>query len=56
MKLKPKQTIADYFSDLDDPRVERTKRHQLIDIITIAIAGCHLWSRRLGEQRNLRSS
>ncbi|MEW5856307.1 MAG: ISAs1 family transposase [Cyanobacteriota bacterium] len=37
MKLKPKLTIADYFSDLDDPRVERTKRHQLIDIITIAI-------------------
>ncbi len=37
MKLKPLLTIADYFSDLDDPRVERTKRHQLIDIITIAI-------------------
>lgn len=37
MKLKPKLTIADYFTDLDDPRVERTKRHQLIDIVTIAI-------------------
>lgn len=37
MKLKPKQTIADYFVDLEDPRIERTKRHQLIDIITIAI-------------------
>jgi hypothetical protein len=37
MKLKPKVTIADYFSDLDDHRVERTKGHQLIDIITIAI-------------------
>lgn len=37
MKLKPKITIADHFSDLDDPRVERTKLHKLIDIITIAI-------------------
>ncbi|MDY6900708.1 MAG: ISAs1 family transposase [Cyanobacteriota bacterium] len=37
MKLKPKQTIADYFVDLEDPRIERTKRHQLIDVITIAI-------------------
>ncbi|HEY9300265.1 MAG TPA: ISAs1 family transposase [Phormidium sp.] len=37
MKLKSKLTISDYFNDLDDPRVERTKRHQLIDIITIAI-------------------
>jgi predicted transposase YbfD/YdcC len=37
MKLKPKRTIADYFVDIEDPRIERTKRHQLIDIITIAI-------------------
>ena len=37
MKLKPKQTIKDYFVDLEDPRIERTKRHQLIDVITIAI-------------------
>lgn len=37
MKLKPKQTIADYFADVEDPRIERTKRHQLIDVITIAI-------------------
>ncbi|MEG5136926.1 MULTISPECIES: ISAs1 family transposase [unclassified Microcoleus] len=37
MKLKPKITIADHFSDLEDPRIERTKRHQLIDIITISI-------------------
>ncbi|WP_333359265.1 hypothetical protein [Microcoleus sp. N3A4] len=33
MKLKPKITIADHFSDLEYPRIERTKRHQLIDII-----------------------
>ena len=37
MKLKPKQTIADYFVGLEDPRIERTKRHKLIDVITIAI-------------------
>lgn len=37
MRLKPKQTIADYFADIEDPRIERTKRHKLIDIITIAI-------------------
>lgn len=37
MKLKPKITIADHFSEMDDPRIERTKQHKLIDIITIAI-------------------
>ena len=37
MKLKPKITIADHFAQMTDPRVERTKQHKLIDIITIAI-------------------
>lgn len=37
MKLKPKITIADHFAQMEDPRVERTKQHKLIDIITIAI-------------------
>ncbi len=37
MRLKPKITIADHFFDLEDPRIERTKHHQLIDIITISI-------------------
>ena len=37
MKLKPKITIADHFTEIEDPRVERTKQHKLIDIITIAI-------------------
>lgn len=37
MKLKPKRAIADYFVDIEDPRIERTKRHKLLDIITIAI-------------------
>jgi hypothetical protein len=37
MKLKPKMTIADHFGEIKDPRVERTRHHKLIDIITIAI-------------------
>ena len=37
MKLKPKITIADHFTLIEDPRVERTRQHKLIDIITIAI-------------------
>ncbi len=37
MKLRPKITINDHFSELEDPRIERTKRHKLIDIITISI-------------------
>jgi len=37
MKLKPKITIADHFSAIDDPRIDRSKQHKLIDIITIAI-------------------
>jgi len=37
MKLKPKITIADHFCAIDDPRIERSKQHKLIDIITIAI-------------------
>lgn len=37
MKLPPKLTIAEHFQNIKDPRVERTKAHKLIDIITIAI-------------------
>lgn len=37
MKLKPKIAIADHFAEMTDPRVERSQRHKLIDIITIAI-------------------
>ncbi|MCC5661681.1 transposase family protein, partial [Nostoc sp. XA010] len=37
MKLKPKITIADHFGQMSDPRIDRTKRHKLIDILTIAI-------------------
>ena len=37
MKLKPKYSIAEYFSDIKDIRIERGKKHKLIDIITISI-------------------
>jgi predicted transposase YbfD/YdcC len=37
MRLKPKITIADHFSEMEDPRVEWSIQHKLIDIITIAI-------------------
>jgi predicted transposase YbfD/YdcC len=30
-------SIGEHFSELEDPRVDRTKRHQLLDIIIIAI-------------------
>ena len=31
-------SIMDHFQDLADPRIERSKRHQLLDIIAIAIS------------------
>ena len=31
--------IVEYFQALDDPRIDRTKRHNLLDIVTIAICG-----------------
>jgi predicted transposase YbfD/YdcC len=39
MKLKPKITLIDHFSQLSDLRIDRTKEHKLIDILTIAICG-----------------
>lgn len=37
MKLEAKMTIIDHFKDMEDPRVERTKAHLLLDIIVITI-------------------
>lgn len=37
MKLKATRAIADHFKDIEDPRVERTKAHLLLDIIVITI-------------------
>ena len=38
MAGRPKATILDHFADLDDPRVERIRRHKLMDIIAIAMS------------------
>jgi hypothetical protein len=47
VKLRPKTTISEHFSAIEDPRLNRTKRHQLIDIITITlcavISGAESW-------------
>jgi predicted transposase YbfD/YdcC len=37
MKLKPKHSIAEHFDDIEDTRIDRGKKHKLIDIITISI-------------------
>src|SRR5581483_8262558 len=40
-------SLREQFADLEDPRVERTRRHELLDIITIAlcavICGADSW-------------
>jgi predicted transposase YbfD/YdcC len=47
MAASPGSTIIDHFATLTDPRVERTKEHQLLDILTIAlcaiISGADEW-------------
>ena len=47
MNLRPKSTIEQHFSEIEDPRVERTKRHLLIDLITLTlcavIGGAETW-------------
>ena len=37
MRKKPLEAMEAHFSKVSDPRVDRTKEHKLIDIITIAI-------------------
>lgn len=37
MPTKPLASFQAHFGKIDDPRIERTKRHQLLDILTIAI-------------------
>lgn len=47
MKLRAKSTIKHHFSTIKDPRVERSKRHLLIDIITLTfcavVSGAETW-------------
>ena len=51
MKLKPKHTIAEHFDDIEDIRIERGKKHQLIDIITIAA-----WCAKPSGNKGVRAS
>ena len=37
MNNQPTASITEHFASLEDPRIERTKLHQLLDIIVIAI-------------------
>lgn len=37
MNRQPLTSIADHFSCVEDPRMERSKKHELIDILTMAI-------------------
>jgi predicted transposase YbfD/YdcC len=37
MAGNPIASIEGHFADLDDPRIDRTKRHKLLDIVVIAI-------------------
>ncbi|MGH2585217.1 MAG: ISAs1 family transposase [Dehalococcoidia bacterium] len=47
MEEPPRLSIRDHFASLPDPRIERTKRHRLLDIVTIAlcavICGADSW-------------
>ncbi|MDP7179462.1 MAG: ISAs1 family transposase [Verrucomicrobiota bacterium] len=46
--MASKSILRDFFSDVPDPRVERTRKHQLNDVILIVligmITGCRSWS------------
>ena len=55
MKLKPKITIADHFEQMTDPRVERSQRHELIDITTIAICAVICGADTWVDKRKLRA-
>lgn len=37
MEQAPLRTLGDSFASLEDPRVDRTKQHQLLDIMVIAV-------------------
>jgi predicted transposase YbfD/YdcC len=39
MSSPPVGTIGEHFAALDDPRVERTRRHELLELLTVALCG-----------------
>jgi hypothetical protein len=47
------QSLVEHFSDIKDPRVERTKKHRLTDILVIAILAIIAGAFRMGRHRKL---
>src|SRR5260370_33554581 len=51
----PTLSIVHHFANLTDPRLRRCRRHQLLDIIAIAICGvicgCKAWGEIAGYSR-----
>ncbi len=47
------QSLVEHFSDIKDPRVERTKKHQLTDILVIAILAIIAGALLVGRHREL---
>ena len=43
MRKSPGASIMDYFETLKDSRIERSRRHKLLDICAIAICGADSW-------------
>lgn len=43
------QSLVQYFGDIKDPRVERTKKHRLVDILVIAILAIIAPCARMGR-------
>jgi hypothetical protein len=37
MNNQPTASISEHFASLEDPRIDRTKLHQLLDILVVAI-------------------
>ena len=46
-------SIREHFESLPDPRIDRQKRHNLIDIVTITICAVILWRRGVDPCRNV---
>ena len=39
MRSASETSIGQYFGELEDPRIDRGKHHQLLDIIVVAVCG-----------------
>ena len=51
MEEESMNTLQSIFEAIEGPRVDRTKQHQLLDIIIIAIVRSALWSGGMGGNR-----